>query len=84
MLTIYRDASPINFVTAQSVPTQIFHGAADLVVPVAQSISFKNKVRSNNVKVEMVMYTGEGHGWFGPNLFDTYAKAVSFIQQNVK
>jgi acetyl esterase/lipase len=81
---LYRDASPINFVNAQSVPTQIFHGAGDIVVPIVQSTALKTKLEAANAKVEMIVYPNEGHGWFGANLFDTYAKAVSFIQQNVK
>lgn len=31
----YLDASPINFVNNQSVPTTFFHGDADNVVPIA-------------------------------------------------
>jgi acetyl esterase/lipase len=82
--TLYRDASPMNFVTAQSVPTQIFHGGVDFVVPLAQSTALKAKLEAVNVKVEMVVYPNEGHGWVGANLIDTYTKAVAFIQQNVK
>lgn len=82
--SLYRDASPINFVSTQSVPTQIFHGAIDFVVPVAQSTALKTKLEAANVKVEMVVYPNEGHGWLGANLIDTYNKAVAFIQQNVK
>ncbi len=31
----------------------------------------------------MTIYAGEGHGWLGPNLQDTYAKSISFIKENV-
>jgi acetyl esterase/lipase len=82
--TLYRDASPINFVTTHTVPTLIFHGDADYIVPSAQSIALKNKLLAANVKVEMTLYNGESHGWYGSNLLDTYAKTIAFIQQNVK
>ena len=82
--TLYQQASPITFVTSTSVPTQIFHGELDYVVPIAQSTSLKTKLQSFSVKVEMVTYAGEGHGWFGSNLIDTYSKVVTFIQQNVQ
>lgn len=82
--TLYQQASPINFVTAQSVPTQIFHGDVDIINPIKQSLALKAKLQANNVKVEMTTYTGEGHGWLGNNLLDTYNKAVTFILQNVK
>jgi acetyl esterase/lipase len=79
----YREASPINYVTATSVPTKIFHGGADFVVPVSQSIALKAKLQANNVKVDMTTYSQEGHGWYGTNLLDTYTKTVSFIKENV-
>lgn len=82
--SVYSDASPINFVSSQSVPTQIFHGAMDYVVPLVQSTALKAKLEAASVKVEMVVYPNEGHGWMGSNLIDTYTKAVAFIQQNVK
>jgi acetyl esterase/lipase len=82
--TLYQQASPITFVNSTSVATQIFHGELDYVVPIAQSTALKAKLQSFNVKVEMVTYAGEGHGWFGSNLFDTYSKVVTFIQQNVQ
>lgn len=80
---VYTEASPINFVNAQTVPTLIFHGSDDIVVPVVQSNALKAKLEANNVKVEMTVYTGEGHGWYGNNLRDTYDKAVQFIKENV-
>jgi dipeptidyl aminopeptidase/acylaminoacyl peptidase len=82
--TLYREASPINFVTSQAVPTLIFHGDADYIVPIAQSIALKNKLQAANVKVEMTTYQNESHGWYGSNLLDTYTKTIAFIQQNVK
>ncbi len=82
--TLYQQASPINFVTSQTVPTQIFHGDADIVVPISQSIALKTKLQSNNVKVEMVTYPGEGHGWVGNTLQDTYTRVLTFLQQNVQ
>ncbi len=81
---LYQQASPINFITPQSVPTQIFHGNLDIVNPIGQSLALKAKLQASNVKVEMITYIGEGHGWIGSNLLDTYNKAVTFITQNVK
>jgi acetyl esterase/lipase len=81
---LYRDASPINFVTPQTVPTLIFHGDADYIVPISQSIALNNELNDAKVKVEMITYAGESHGWYGSNLLDTYTRTVTFIQQNVK
>lgn len=81
--TLYQQASPVNFVSAQSVPTKIFHGSADIVVPIAQSNNLKAALEANKVKVEMTAYANEGHSWLGPNLLDTYAQSVKFIKENV-
>jgi len=81
--SLYQQASPINFVSATSVPTLIFHGTDDIVVPVSQSTALKAKLLNNHVKVEMTTYALEGHGWYGKNLLDTYRKTVHFIKENV-
>jgi acetyl esterase/lipase len=80
---IYNEASPINYVTGTTVPTKIFHGGGDFVVPVQQSLALKAKLEANHVKVDMTTYSHEGHGWYGPNLVDTYAKTIKFIKENV-
>lgn len=80
---IYIAASPMNFINAQTVPTRIFHGSDDIVVPLTQSNALKAKLQANNVKVEMTVYPNEGHGWYGNNLLDTYQKTIKFIKENV-
>lgn len=81
---IYYQASPINFVNAQSVPTKIFRGTDDVVVPIAQSNALAAKLLANNVQVDTTIYKGEGHGWQGNNLLDTYQKTIDFIIKNVR
>lgn len=80
---LYFQASPINFISAKSVPTKIFHGSNDIVVPISQSDALKAKLEANKIKVDMTIYQGEGHGWYGPNLLDTYQKTIDFIKENV-
>ena len=80
---LYVQASPVNFVSTQTVPTKIFHGSDDIVVPLAQSDALKAKLQQNKVKVDLTVYSAEGHGWYGNNLLDTYQKTVEFIQENV-
>ena len=69
--TLYFNASPINFVTNTSPPTEIFHGTADLVVPISESERLDAKLTSVSVPHEFTTYNGEGHGWIGANLTDT-------------
>ena len=81
---LYGQASPVNFVNTQTVPTKIFHGRDDIVVPLAQSDALKAKLQQNKVKVDLTVYSAEGHGWYGNNLLDTYQKTVEFIKENVR
>lgn len=81
---VYTSGSPINFVTATVPPTIIFHGTADIVVPISESINLQNKLQLAGVPHQYITYTGEAHGWTGTNLVDTYNKAVAFIKNYVK
>jgi acetyl esterase/lipase len=81
---LYAQASPINFVSASSAPTIIFHGNLDDVVPIEESEQLQAKLNSFNVPNSLIVYNGEGHGWAGANLTDTYLKIVAFLNQHVE
>jgi acetyl esterase/lipase len=59
---IYKNSSPVNYVTAESAPTLILHGEKDNIVDVSQSILLQKKLEQNNVKHELLIYPQEGHG----------------------
>jgi len=80
----YTAASPLYLVNASSPPTIIFHGTLDNLVPVHQSDSLNNRLANANVTRQYVKYVGEGHGWTGSNLTDTYVKLAAFIKQHVQ
>lgn len=78
---LYQSSSSINYVSAQSQPTLILHGTADLIVPYAQSTTLKTKLETAGVSVQMVTYIGAGHGdWNAATYDDAYNKIVSFLQ----
>lgn len=81
--SLYTASSPINFVTAQSPPTIILHGGADIIVPPAQSVLLNVKLSVSGVTREYVVYPTEGHGWFGSNLTDSFNKIQAFLAANV-
>lgn len=80
---IYQQSSPINFVTAQSPPTIIFHGTLDNLVPVSQSISLYTKLQGLGVISQLVIYPTEGHAYLGASLEDTFDKTQAFLNANV-
>jgi acetyl esterase/lipase len=79
----YEKASPVKQITKDAPPTLILHGTNDRTVPIRQSELLKSALDKNNVVNQYVTYKGEGHGWYGKNLSDTYDKMVNFIRQNV-
>lgn len=80
---LYIQSSPVNFVTAQSPPTIILHGATDIVVSASQSASLNVKLSISGITREYIVYPTEGHGWFGANLTDSFNKIQAFLAANV-
>jgi dipeptidyl aminopeptidase/acylaminoacyl peptidase len=62
---ILTQASTANHVTRQDPPTLLIHGAADSLVPVAQSESLATKLRAVGVPVELVIIPGADHDFKG-------------------
>lgn len=82
--TAYFNASPINFVSSSVPPTIIFHGTADLVVPISESNQLQTALATAGVNYKYYTYIGESHGWTGTNLTDTHNKIIAFIKKYVK
>jgi acetyl esterase/lipase len=80
---IYKESSPINYVSAHSAPTLILHGNKDQIVSVSQSKALKTKLDDAGVKNELIIYPGKAHGWYGPTLSDSFDRIEEFLQKNV-
>jgi acetyl esterase/lipase len=80
---IYNSSSPINFVSAISAPTIIFHGGADSLVRPTQSTRLITKLAQNNIINQYVPYPSEGHAYLGASLNDTFDKTIAFLNTNV-
>jgi acetyl esterase/lipase len=81
---LYQSSSPITYVKAGVPPTIILHGDADPLVPIAQSQKLETALKAAGVTVQFVRYPGEGHGWFGAKLSDSFDKIGSFLKANVQ
>jgi acetyl esterase/lipase len=55
--------SPVYFVNEKSPPTLIYHGDADVIVPIQQAELVIEKLKANKVPCELVVKKGAGHGW---------------------
>ncbi|MEP6700471.1 MAG: alpha/beta hydrolase [Bacteroidota bacterium] len=80
---IYQQSSPINFVTAQSPPTIILQGGADILVSPSQSSTLNSRLQTAGVIHQYVFYPTENHGWTGSNLTDSFDKIQLFLTANV-
>src|SRR5690606_29594788 len=74
--SIYHDLSPINFVDPQDVPTILFHGDTDPVVPISQSQLLQAVLQSNDVRHQFVPVEGQGHGFTS----ETYAGVIGQVR----
>lgn len=81
---IYRQSSPINFVTQQTCPTLIFQGGKDLLVNPKQATLLEDTLKKAGVVNELIVYPNEGHGWRGLSLGDSFEKIGEFLKENVE
>ena len=77
---IFFDSSPINFVTNKSAPTLMLHGDKDVLVPIEQAYMLQHKLDENGVFNRLVVYPGQGHGWEGKDLDDSFFQTEAFIK----
>lgn len=61
---IGRQCSPLSFVTADFPPTLIYHGDADPLVPLRQSLRLQRRAADLGREVEVVVHRGGKHGWW--------------------
>lgn len=80
---LYKQSSPLNYVSSHSAPTLILHGSNDKIVNVSQSRSLKNKLDKAGVKNELVIYPGKAHGWYGATLSNSFDRIESFLKANI-
>lgn len=82
--TAYLESSPSNYVRAAVVPTIIFHGTSDTVVPVWQSDIFTEKLKGASAIYEYKRIENQGHGFTEQTYLQSFKDAAAFIQKNLK
>ena len=60
---IGHELSPIFYVNSNLPPTLIYHGDADTLVPLDQSLRYQAEARKLGRTVEVVVHPGGQHGW---------------------
>lgn len=49
---------------AKMPPSIVFHATADITVPYANSVAFRDKMISNNIRCELITFEGLGHSYY--------------------
>jgi acetyl esterase/lipase len=76
----YEQLSPLYRATTSSVPTIMFYGNADDLIPTSQGVDLHAKLDQLGVYNEFNLYNG-GHGnWSQTDLLDANLKMIAFIQ----
>jgi acetyl esterase/lipase len=58
---LYRDASPLTYVSSDDPPTLLIHGDKDGIVPFEQAEKMEQALRQANVAAKLIRLPGAGH-----------------------
>lgn len=75
---IYYESSPANY-TGNAIPTILFHGVIDNVVPLRQSTLLKDSLISHGKIVNMVTVPAQGHGFSAAKYVETIDNIGTFF-----
>jgi len=64
-LELRKLASPVNHLAGATMPTVIFHGTADTMVPFQQALALQEALIAAGQSVELHAIEGSEHGWMG-------------------
>lgn len=79
---IYLDASPYYRLTKETgVPTLLFHGGLDPLVPVSQADKLFKKLQSLNIPSQYEYYEHEKHGMRGAAGVDVFTKTLAWLSK---
>ena len=87
---LWKQGSPINYVSPDDPPFLIVHGGDDDIVPVSQSTMLESRLREAKVPVELVVVKNGNHilspvrGTASPGLKVVSRKVVSFFDRTLK
>jgi acetyl esterase/lipase len=82
--TAWQEASPLNYITAASVPTLFVHGTIDSAVPYQQSVSAYDKLKKVGGTALLEPLVNVEHDLQGTNWSDLLPKMINFLETNVK
>jgi len=79
--------NPIHYINKDAVPTIIFHGTRDKVVPISQSTELKEKLDYYSIPNELITVKKGDHGFNNistEEINKLVGKSISFIKEHLK
>jgi acetyl esterase/lipase len=77
---VYRNASPIRYVSKDAPPFLFLHGTADTTVPIEQSRTMQKKLRESGVQTELCEVEGAEHSFlFGPPHYEPMQRRMEAL-----
>lgn len=80
---LIRLANPINYITADDPPFQIFHGDKDVLVPIGQAKLLAEALKSKGVECDFTILPGMGHGFGQKQYLATFAFFEKYLKRDV-
>jgi dipeptidyl aminopeptidase/acylaminoacyl peptidase len=79
---VYAKSSAINYIKNVKTPTLVVVGSNDKECPAPQSYEFWHALRAMHVPTELVVYAGEGHGFYKPaDRRNVLERALAWFEQ---
>ena len=82
--SVYKDFSPVAFVSSGDAPVLTFQGTTDVLVPVDQARILHKALDAAHVPNRLEILEGQGHGWGGADLERTTQQAFEFLDSQLK
>ncbi|MEM9658205.1 MAG: dienelactone hydrolase family protein, partial [Planctomycetota bacterium] len=76
----YREISPLHNIRPDMPPAIVFFGTEDRLVPVATAKRFQQRMRDAGAHCELMLYEGQGHGFFNHRGYKPRVASVYFEQ----
>lgn len=86
---LFKEVSPINYISSDMNPLLMIQGDADVTIPVAHAYYMKNKADSVAAHVETMIIKNAGHNWrqvgreIEPSIGIIIDKTIQFFEQNL-
>ncbi|MCS6850035.1 MAG: alpha/beta hydrolase [Gemmataceae bacterium] len=81
---LYRRASPVSYATKDDPPFLFFHGTEDKLVAIRHSRILATKLQAFNIDAQVIALEGEGHGWRGEKLVQSFEQMRRFFDEKLK